>query len=171
MPNLLNELTHYVRPRVAIRAVPTATGIRCVPVVGGDPAVRIIPGGPWLINMGADHARPAISVANFQHLNWWRNRWNADRGRGEEHAEEECVVLVARAGWFGRRRRGCSVMPRGRRGRTRPGSGAVRPGRPAGCRPRRGCRRRIRGRGGLCGGRGRTRWPPGRCWRAVLRPR
>ncbi len=25
MPNLLNELTHYVRPRVAIRAVPTAT--------------------------------------------------------------------------------------------------------------------------------------------------
>src|SRR6266545_8423882 len=26
MPNLLNELTHYVRPRVATRAVPTATG-------------------------------------------------------------------------------------------------------------------------------------------------
>src|SRR6266511_4468207 len=25
MPNLLNELTHYVRPRVATRAVPTAT--------------------------------------------------------------------------------------------------------------------------------------------------
>src|SRR6266511_771725 len=33
MPNLLNELTHYVRPRVAIRAVPTAT------VVVGDQAV------------------------------------------------------------------------------------------------------------------------------------
>src|SRR6266498_3127385 len=28
MPNLLNELTHYVRPRVATRAVPTAT-FRC----------------------------------------------------------------------------------------------------------------------------------------------
>jgi hypothetical protein len=26
VPNLLNELTHHVRPRVATRAVPTATG-------------------------------------------------------------------------------------------------------------------------------------------------
>src|SRR6266540_3861405 len=47
MPNLLNELTHYVRPRVAIRAVPTAT-LGAVPgpvgAVGGD-VVGLVAGG------------------------------------------------------------------------------------------------------------------------------